>query len=1000
MENKLLTAFKGVLILVIIIWSAGHLKAQQRTITGTVFDAETSETLPGANVVIKGTQQGTMTDTEGRFTLQISESNVTLVISFIGYEKQEVTVTGNKDAYEIALQPKAKSLDEVVVIGYGTVKKSDLTGSVSSMKGEELTKISSANPLEGMQGKLSGAQISSGSGEPGSSPIVRIRGVGTLNNANPIYVVDGVILDDISFLSSNDIESVELLKDASATAIYGSRGANGVIIITTKSGSAGKEPSISFKTEYGVQQLEKKIDLLGGRAFAEALNDISPGTINNLDAVDDFDWQDAIFQENPVMQSYDLSVSGGSEKLDYYLGAGVFDQEGIIPKSQYRRYNLKLNTNYEAREYLTFGLNLSGAYTDDENAPNVVGAAYRAWPIDTPYDEEGNFAEVQGNGNPLAAIEYTNNNSKSYRIVGNLFTEIDILENLRFKTSYQFDLRQSKNRSFSPEYFVSPTQQNSRNSLSISFTEDRTWIWENTLNYDLDTEDHTVNAVAGFTMQERFYESPNITMYRLVREDPLFWHFNASLTDTVDVSSNLGDAFKNSMISGLFRTNYTYKSKYLATVSVRTDGSSKFNKEDRFGVFPSFALGWNVIKEPFFPEWDALDQLKVKGSWGIIGNEKINWYDRFSLIGSNYGAVFGHPEAIRPGATFFSAGNQNLLWENTKQTNIGVEFSIENDKINGSVDYYYKLTDDILVMLDVPGFYGFGSFQQVRFNAASVLNTGVEVDLQYNNNFGDLNYSISATGSTVHNEVKELGATTPTDSVIYGGGLANGDRVTATRVGESIGYFIGYEIEGLFQNEAQLEQYPRLSNQDVGDFIYKDQNGDGEITPDADRVRIGSPIPDFTFGFGVNLSYKNFGLSFDLQGQTGNEIYNAKNQTRFGIYNFESRVEDRWQGEGTSDYEPELDGRAGNYQQSEYFIEDGSYLRLRSLVISYDLPESWMEQAGIASANLYLRGTNLYTLSGYSGYSPDLGGSPLSSGIDSGIYPVTSMYTMGVNIKF
>ncbi|MDZ7776946.1 MAG: carboxypeptidase-like regulatory domain-containing protein [Bacteroidales bacterium] len=298
MENKLLTAFKGVLILTIIMWSAGHLKAQQRTITGTVFDAETSETLPGANVVIKGTQQGTMTDTEGRFTLQISESNVTLVISFIGYEKQEVTVTANKDAYEIALQPKAKFLDEVVVIGYGTVKKSDLTGSVSSMKGEELTKISSANALEGMQGKLSGAQISSGSGEPGSSPIVRIREVGTLNNANPIYVVDGVILDDISFLSSNDIQSVELLKDASATAIYGSRGANGVIIITTKSGSAGKEPSISFKTEYGVQQLEKKIDLLGGRAFAEALNDISPGTINNLDAVDDFDWQDAIFQEN------------------------------------------------------------------------------------------------------------------------------------------------------------------------------------------------------------------------------------------------------------------------------------------------------------------------------------------------------------------------------------------------------------------------------------------------------------------------------------------------------------------------------------------------------------------------------------------------------------------------------------------------------------------------------------------------------------------------------
>ncbi len=974
--------------------------AQENRISGTVSDAATSETLPGANVVVKGTQQGTMTDAEGKFMLPIDDNKATLVISFIGYEKKEIPVVVGEGPYNIQLKPKAKSLDEVVVIGYGTVKKSDLTGSVSSIKGEELSKISSSNPLEGMQGKLSGAQISSGSGEPGSNPIVRIRGVGTLNNANPIYVVDGVILNDISFLSSNDIESVELLKDASATAIYGSRGANGVFMITTKSGKGGKEPSISFKTEYGIQQLDKKIDMLDGRAFAEALNDISPGTINNLDAVDDFDWQDAIFQTNPVMQSYDLSVSGGSEKIDYYLGAGMFDQEGIIPKSEYRRYNLKLNTTYEARDYLTFGLNLSGAYTDDENAPNVVGAAYRAWPIDTPYDDQGNFAEVQGNGNPLAAIEYTNNNNKSYRLVGNLFTELDILENLRFKTSYQFDLRQSKNRSFSPEYFVSPTQQNSRNSLSISFTEDRTWIWENTLNYDLDTEDHTLNAVAGFTMQEQFYESPNITMYRLVREDPLFWHFNASLTDTVDVSSNLGDAFVNSMISGLFRTNYTFKDKYLATVSVRTDGSSKFAEGDRFGVFPSFALGWNARNEDFFPDWEILDQFKVKGSWGIIGNEKINWYDRFSLIGSNYGAVFGQPEAIQPGATFFSAGNQNLLWENTKQTNIGVEFSLDNDKVTGNIDYYHKNTEDILVMLDVPGYYGFGSFQQVRFNAATVVNQGVELDLQYRNNFGDFKYTLYANGSTVHNEVKALGATTPTDSVIYGGGLANGDRVTATRVGESIGYFIGYEIEGIFQNEDQLDEYPHLSSQGVGDFIYRDQNGDGEITPDGDRVKIGSPIPDFTFGFGMNLSYKNFGLSFDFQGQTGNEIYNAKNQTRFGIYNFEARVEDRWQGVGTSDFEPELDGKAGNYEQSEYFIEDGSYLRLRSLVLSYDLPEPLMKQAGLAAANIYLRGTNLFTISDYSGYSPDLGGSPLSSGIDSGIYPVTSTYTMGLNIKF
>ncbi|MCF8308381.1 MAG: TonB-dependent receptor [Bacteroidales bacterium] len=997
MKHKIPNLIRAGIVPLLLLMSVS-LMAQQRTISGTVSDAQTGETLPGANIVVKGTQTGTISGADGGFTLEIGEDAETLVVSFIGYQKKEVNI-GDRTTFDIALKRKAESLEEVVVIGYGTVKKSDLTGSVSSVKGEELTKISSSSPLDAMQGKMAGAQISSSSGEPGANPIVRVRGVGTLNNANPIYVVDGVIVDDISFLSSNDIESVELLKDASATAIYGSRGANGVFIITTKSGGDGMEPSISFKTEFGTQDLRNRIDLLNGEEFARALNDISPGTINNIDAVDSYDWQDAIFQENPMMQSYDLSVSGGNDKMNYYLGTGVYDREGIIPKSQYRRYNLKLNTKYKARDYLTFGANISGAYTNDENAPNVVGSAYRAWPIDTPYNADGSFAEVRGNGNPLAAIEYTNSTTKSYRLVGNIFTEIKFLKNLRFKSSYQFDLRHSKNRSFSPEYFVSPTQQNSRNSLSINFTEDRRWIWENTINYDLDVENHTINAVAGFTAQEQFYESPNITMYRLVRENPLFWHFSASLTDTVDVSSGLGDAYKNTMLSALFRTNYSYKDKYLATVSFRADGSSKFAKEDRYGYFPSFALGWNASNEPFFPDWKAVNHFKIRGSWGIIGNEKINWYDRFSLIGSNYGAVFGQPETIQPGATFFSAGNNDLLWENTKQTNIGIEFGLYDDKLTGGVDYYRKQTEDILVMLDVPGYFGFGSFQRVRFNAASVLNSGLEFNFSFQDQIGNVKYGINASGSTVHNEVTALGANTPTDSVIFGGNLSNGDRITATRVGEPIGYFYGYEIEGVFQNESELEQYPHLSNQDVGDFIYRDQNGDGEITPDGDRTKIGSPIPDFTFGMGFNVSYKNISLSMDFQGQVGNEIYNAKNQTRFGIYNFEQRVLDRWTSEGTSDYEPELDGKAGNYEQSEYFVEDGSYLRLRSAVLSYTFPERWMKKAGFSSANIYIRGTNLFTLTDYSGYSPDLGGSPLSSGIDSGIYPITSVYTMGINLK-
>ncbi|MCF8304603.1 MAG: TonB-dependent receptor [Bacteroidales bacterium] len=992
------TCLKKLILIPLLVLMAMSLNAQERTISGVVSDAQTGETLPGANIVVKGTQRGTITGTQGEFELKIPEGADSLVITFIGYQKSTIRIA-DKSVFNIKLQRKVTGLDEVVVIGYGTVKKSDLTGSVSTVKSEELTKIPSSNALEALQGKISGAQISSGSGEPGSNPIVRVRGIGTLNNANPIYVVDGVIVDDISFLSSNDIQSVELLKDASATAIYGSRGSNGVFIITTKSGGENIEPQITFKTEYGVQQLENKIDLLNGREFAMALNDISPGTINNLDAVANYDWQDAIFRENPVIQSYDLSVAGGNDKLNYYLGTGFFDREGIIPKSNFKRYNLKLNTKYKAKDYLTFGANISGAYSNDDNAPNVVGTAYRAWPIDTPYDENGNFAEVRGNGNPLAAIEYTHNYSKTYRLVGNLFTEIKFLDDFRFKSSYQLDMSHGKNRNFTPEFYVSATQQNPRNALSIDFTEDRTWIWENTINYDKEFDNHTINAVAGFTAQERYFESPTVTVYRLVREDPLFWYFNATLTDTVDVSNNLGDAYQTSMISYLFRTNYSYKKRYMATVSFRADGSSKFREDKRYGYFPSFALGWNLSNEPFFPELKNINKIKLRGSWGIVGNEKISWFDRYSLFGSQYGAVFGDPEKLQPGAAFFSAGNNDLIWESTKQANFGIELGAFRDKLTAEIDYYRKLTDDILVLLDVPGFYGYGSFQQVRFNAASVLNSGVEMHVSYKDEISDdLRYSLNLTGSTVHNEVMELGATTPTDSVIYGGALSNGKRVTATRVGESIGYFIGYEVDGIFQNEQQLEQYPHLTDQDVGDLRYVDQNGDGKITPD-DRVKIGSPIPDFTFGMGFNVSYKGLSLSVDLQGQVGNELYNAKNQTRFSVYNFEGRVRDRWTGEGTSTTEPELDGRAGNYEESEYFIEDGSYLRLRTAVLSYDLPDRWMKGAGLTSASLYLRGTNILTLTKYSGYSPDLGGSPLSAGIDSGIYPITSIYTLGLNVK-
>ncbi len=970
------------------------LSVAQRTITGRITDEASGEPLPGVNVIIKNTNRGTASDVDGKYSIEVSPQDEFLVFSFVGYQEKEVEID-NRTEINVALTPKVQEMEEIVVVGYGTVKKSDLTGSVSSVKSEELNELSSSNALDALSGKLAGAQISSSSGEPGSNPIVRVRGIGTINNANPIYVVDGVIVEDISFLSPSDIESVELLKDASATAIYGSRGANGVFMITTKSGQAD-ESRINFSTEVGIQQLRNKIDLLDGEEFARAYNDIVPNAINNPGAVDNIDWQDQIFKQNPVVQNYNLSLSGGSEKINYYFSGGMHDTKGIIPKSNYQRYNVKLNTEYQVREFLNVGTKLSGAYVDDQIAPGVVGTAYRAWPIDKPYDENGDFAEVRGNGNPLASIAYSNNSTSSYKFVSNMFAEIDFLENFKFKTSYQLNLDHSKNRNFTPEFSVSPTQQNQRSRLSQSFTEDRAWIFENTLNYDNTFDEHHLKVLAGFTAQKNTFESPSVTVYNLIRDDPDFWYLNASTNDTLfDFGSG---EYTTTMNSYLFRTNYTYAGKYLFTGSFRADGSSKFREGNRWGYFPSFALGWNISKEPFFPDLEFLDNLKIRSSWGMIGNEKISWSDRFSLIG-NAGAVFGLDEALQAGATYQGTGNSDIQWESTVQFNTGIEIKAFNNKLTTEVDFYNKITQDILVNLSVPAYYGIGAFQRVRFNAAEVLNRGIELNAQWRQKLDDFNYSVSINASTVHNEVLSIEANTPTDSVIYGGTLSNGDQVTATYIGESIGSFYGYETVGVFQNEEELNQYASIPSQDVGDLRYKDVNGDGEITED-DRKIIGSPIPDLNYGFSFSLGYKGFNLSANFQGQIGNEIYNAKNQTRFGIYNFEGRVRDRWTGEGTSNTEPDLDGQAGNYEPSDYFIENGSYLRLRNLTLSYSLPDKYLSTIGFQKATLYLRGNNLFSITDYSGYSPDIGGGPLSAGIDNGVYPITRVYSFGLNVTF
>ncbi len=998
-------------IVVLLLLLAGTIMpvlAQVRPVTGRISAADTKETLPGATIVVKGTTKGTSTDIDGKFSLALSPGDLVLVVSFVGYQTQEVTV-GSQSILNIVLEPSQVMLSELVVIGYGTVRKSDLTGSVGSVKSKELTKVTSLSPEQSLQGKVAGVQVTSTSGAPGATPSVRIRGVGTFNNSSPIYVVDGVILDNISFLNTADIASMEILKDASATAMYGSRGANGVILITTKTGTVGQEKTnFSYSGEYSIQSLSKKIDLLDGREFATIANEI-PGdpNYNNLDAVPNTDWQSLIFHTAPI-NNHQLSAWGATKKTTYYIGIGYFNQKGIIDKSGYERVTLKLNNTYNLTDHLKFGNNITLSPYKQQNAPDVVFQAYRAWPTLEPYRADGTFAGVQGVGNPLASIEYTNSFNKGVRAVGNLYAEASFLKNFVAKTSLGIDAAYNKNENFSPAYTVlyydgtESMQKHTKSSLSKGSSDNLTWLWENTLSYNRTFNKHSLNAVAGYTMQNSSSEFLNASGENIIRDGSDFWYLQYTNISGSGINGNLDngvdEGLNYSMISYLARANYTYNEKYILTATFRRDGSSKFATANRWGVFPSLAAGWNISQESFVKNISEISKLKLRASWGKIGNEKIDYTKRFSLTQPNLVTVFGKGDIIYPALTYDKSGNPDLKWEVTSQTDIGLEIGLFKDKLTAEFDYYNRTTDDILVELSTPGFLGNGQNQKITYNAGKVLNRGFEANLNWRDKIGEVGYSIGILASTVHNEVISVGGSSGIDSLLLGGNIKG--FLTQSREGLPIGAFYGYKTDGVFQNQAELDAYPHAGDAQVGDLRRVDVNGD-QVINDQDRTYLGSPIPTFIFGFNAEVTYKDFDFSFSIQGQTGNKIYNAKEFIRPDAYNFEQHVMGRWTGDGTSNSEPRATFGGYNYMPSDKFIQDGSFARLRSVVIGYTLPEAFSQKIHMQQFRVYIKGNNIYTLTKFTGYTPEIGsGDVLSNGIDTGIYPVSAVYSFGVNLTF
>ena len=980
--------FNIVLATFVALLSSLALQAQDTRVSGVVTDAQSGDPLIGVTVGVVGANKGAVTDFDGKYSVTVSPTDKQIRFAYTGYSSIVVDING-RSTIDIKLGEDNDVLKEVVIVGYGIQRKSDLTGSVSSLRGSDLRKIPSHSAEQALQGKVAGVQVSSTSGAPGATPVIRVRGVGTFNNASPIFVVDGVILDNISFLNSADIESMEVLKDASATAIYGSRGANGVIIITTKLGRIGDtKPTYSFSAEYGIQHLSKKIDLLNGKEFGAYVNDIVTGTYNNLDALPNTDWQDEIFRDAPL-SNYQFSISGASDRQQYYVGLGLYNQQGIIEKSNFSRISIKLNNTYKLSERVRIGNNITLAPYQQANAPNVTYSAYRAQPVIKPINPDGTFAEVPGVGNPLADLEYTNDDNRGIRSVGNLFGELKLLKGMVFRSSFGIDLNYGESRRFTPVFYVSPQQLNEENDLSIRNDRNSNWLWENTVNYNFEKgEKHRFDFVAGYTMQRLRSQVFSVAGENIISEQKDLWYINSNNINPNTIFHGV-DANQNySLMSYLFRANYSLNNKYLFTATFRRDGSSKFIESNRWGNFPSFAAGWNLAEEAFMDQFKAINTLKLRASWGQIGNEKISYLDQYALILNGTNAVFGNSEVLVPGSTFGKNGNPDIRWETTTQTDIGLEIGLFESKITAEFDYYNRLTDDILVELSTPGYTGNGQGVKVRYNAASVLNRGIEFNLVYNGKAGDLKYRIGALGSTVHNEVRSVGGSSGVDSTLVGGFLGNGQSVTLSKEGLPIGAFYGYEVNGVFQNQGQLDATPHESIAGVGDLIYVDQNGDGKINS-FDRTFIGSAIPKFIYGFSSEFYYKAFDLSIDFQGQLGNKLYNGKEAVRPDLYNFETHTLDRWKGEGTSNEEPRASTGGYNWVTSQRFVQDGSFLRLRSVTLGFALPEKTLNRLKMQQARVYLR------------YTPEIGNSDvLSAGIDYGAYPITAVYSVGANITF
>lgn len=990
-----------------------HAQQQAKTVTGTVTDVS-GEPIIGANIRIKGTTTGTITDIDGNFSIEAEPQSI-IEVSYIGYLTQE-TVINNQKSIRFLLKEDTKTLDEVVVIGYGVQKKADLTGSVANINTEKLNTQSNANIGQALQGKIAGVDIVSQGGAPGSGTRIMVRGIGTLNNASPLYIVDGMYMNSIDHINPNDIASIDVLKDASSAAIYGSRAANGVIIVTTKEGSNTEgKPIIDLSVNLGISTASKFLDMLDAKGWAEvttiarqAIGKPALDMATDLANKPDNDWQDIMFRP-ALMQNYNLSVKGGGKYSTYYTGLGYFNQDGIVKGTNYQRYNIQSKNDYK-RGIFSAGTNLIISFSHDkplhqELRGGMIGTILQSVPTLEKYDDTreggygGTYGDVVNIPHPLAIIDdnIMDRYNENVKIFANLYAQIELFKGLKYKLNLTPDFSFERYKNYLNKYDFG-LATNSITQLTERQRRRRNILVENLLTFDRTFGEHKISALAGYTYQDSRFR--HIQAYGEGLPQGLE-EIDAATTNR----SNEGNSWRSVLTSILGRVFYSYQNKYLFTATIRRDGSSKFGKNNRYGYFPSFSLGWNVAEEKFMENVHWLDQLKLRGGYGVLGNQEIDNYQYSSTIttGINYPDGNG---GLLQGAFPKNFANPDIKWEETAMTNVGIDFMAFNNRLSLTADYYVKNTKDILLTVPIPISSG-GANDPIR-NAGKIRNNGFEFNLGWMDQPNpDISYGINLIGSFNKNKVIAMGS----ESGSIKGGSTNQNITTSeTKAGYPIGGYWLISTAGYFNSQEEVDAYAKDGKKiqpaaEPGDIKFVDANNDGVINDD-DRVFQGSPFPDFTFALNGNMRYKNFDLSIGLQGVLGNKIYNATRQTLEDVTkgsNFLASCLDYWTPENKNASHPRLtwdDPNRNTRAESDRYLENGSYLRLRSVQLGYTFPQTWFKGA-IQHARVYINAENLFTITSYSGYSPDVNADNANyRGFDNFIYPTNRTFMLGLNVTF